>query len=74
MNSINDDGLIIGLKAIGQYVRRSPRTVQRWYTVEAFPLCHLPDGSAATTRSLIDSWMLARNYVERGISLRDFDR
>ena len=71
MMSSNDDVLIVGLKNIAQAIGRSERTVQRWYKRESFPMCHLPNGNVAITRSLIDTWILARNHVERGISVED---
>ncbi len=71
MMSSNDDVLIVGLKNIAQAVGRSERTVQRWYKRHSFPMCHLPNGNVATTRSLIDMLVLARNRAERGISVED---
>ena len=71
MMSGNDDVLIVGLKNIAQAVGRSERTVQRWYKRHSFPMCHLPDGSVATTRTLVDMWILARRNVELGITVGD---
>ena len=55
------------LNEIAVYIRKSPSTVKRWYHKEAFPICHMPNGHWATTKSLIDTWLLARNRVERGV-------
>lgn len=65
--------LLKGLDEIGHYMRRSPRTLRRWYKTESFPLCHLPDGSVVTTKALIDTWILARNRIERGLSTADLN-
>ena len=73
VNMFRDNDLLKGLDEIGRYVRKSPRTLRRWYKRESFPLCHLPDGSVITSKALIDTWILARNRVERGLSTADLD-
>ena len=64
---VSEDTLYEGLKQIASYIGHSTDTVRRWHRKHGFPLVRLPNGKYATTQSMIDAWLLARNRAERGI-------
>lgn len=56
-----------GAKEIASFLRCHERTVRKWVTKYQFPVVHLPDGRLATTRSLVDRWLLearAQQYAK----------
>lgn len=56
-----------GAKEIATFLRCHERTVRKWVTKYHLPVVHLPDGRLATTKSLIDRWMLearAQQYAQ----------
>lgn len=55
--------VVIGLDQIARLFGRTRQTIARWIRHEGFPAARLPDGVWATTPSLIDSWLLARNTL-----------
>lgn len=62
--SEHQDRLLIGMREIAAYVGRSPRTIYRWMHNGGLPVAPLPSGERATSRNLIDNWLLARARVE----------
>ena len=52
--------ILVGLDAIGAAFQRSRWTIRRWISEHGFPAAQLPDGTWATTNSLIDRWLLSR--------------
>lgn len=59
------DQMIIGWRAIGTLLGVAPVTAQRWDKRHGLPVARLPDGRVATSRSLIDQWLLARRDAQR---------
>lgn len=64
----SEDIFLEGLEQIASYIRHSTDTVRRWHRKHDFPLIRLSNGKYATTQSLIDDWLLARNRAERGLA------
>ena len=64
---------IEGLDQIAHFIGHSTDTVRRWHRKHDFPLVRLSNGKYATTQSMIDAWLLARNRAERGLTAPDFD-
>ncbi len=52
--------ILVGLDGIGAAFQRSRWTIRRWISEHGFPAAQLPDGTWATTNSLIDRWLLSR--------------
>ncbi len=59
-------GPVVGLDAIGELFGRSRYTIRRWIEHQNFPASRLPDGSWATSHSLIDGWLMARATKQPG--------
>lgn len=57
---MTDPYIVEGWLNIAKLIGRSPRTARRWEQRHGFPVARLPDGSVATTRTLVDRWLLAR--------------
>lgn len=56
-----EQGMLIGMKAISRYCGISIDTVYSWRKKHNFPVCSLPDGRVATDKWLISQWILARH-------------
>jgi len=61
----NSPNILIGWRAISQYMGVCDRALRRYEKREAFPACRLPDGRIMTSKSLIDQWILARTTIYR---------
>ena len=55
-----DQGTLITWSQIARYCGVCVATAKRWAVVDGLPVGTLPDGRRATTKTLIDSWILAR--------------
>ena len=53
--------VLMGWKAIAQYVGVSVRTLQRWETQFKFPVHRVPDGMAYGVRDEVDSWLVRQD-------------
>ena len=51
---------LIGHKAIARYIGISLRTVSHWREWHKLPVTNLPDGRVATSKSLLDQWLMSR--------------
>lgn len=55
--------VLMGWKAIAQYVGVSVRTLQRWETQFKFPVHRVPDGMAYSMKPEVDSWLVRQDGV-----------
>lgn len=55
-----DQGVLVTWSQIARYCGVCVATARNWARDEGLPVGVLPDGRRATTRTLIDAWILAR--------------
>jgi hypothetical protein len=58
-----EGGILRGKPVIAEYCGISPRTVDKWFRKDGFPMGKLPNGQWVSSVSLIDSWILARGIL-----------
>ena len=63
--------LVVGNARIARYLGVSLSCFQNWRKNHAFPVGILPDGRIATTRNLVDQWVLARAAIKNQRVTRD---
>lgn len=69
-----DQHLIITWKAISSQLGVCPATARYWRSRDGLPVATLPNGQVATTKSLIDQWILSRMDVKRKRDIREAER
>ena len=69
----DNQGGLIGWKAISQYSGLCRSALDRYRHSDGFPVCHLPDKRMFTTKRLVDQWVMARMVVEQElVEKRDY--
>ena len=63
---------LVGLRAIGEFMGRSERTIRRWIATQVFPAGPLPSGHWIASKTSIRQWVMLRGQIE--IEMREMRR